>query len=252
MEESFKRMLQKTMVKDDGDGTAAVEEETDQAAESNIAQDLPQAGFSDVVLEEQDPVATERSKRQRARSMLNIASSGAPENEFDDNEGLLARTFPWVFMFGSHENNWPSFETRSWITGAMKSEAATPRAENLGHRAVLEKTFATSRAWRILESPNIIIPQNAQAQVADSSLIFPSSFLSKPSEANKSTFSFAIERDHASFSATARTLLPAHLEREALIKIAAFSRLLPRPLPPRFPGILSKTIKKANKKRIIT
>jgi hypothetical protein len=31
-------------------------------------------------LEEQDPVATERSKRQRARSMLNIASSGAPEN----------------------------------------------------------------------------------------------------------------------------------------------------------------------------
>jgi hypothetical protein len=100
MEESFKRMLQKTMVKDDGDGAAAAEEETDQAAESNIAQDLPQAGFSDVVLEEQDPVATERSKRQRARSMLNIASSGAPENEFDDNEGLLARTFPWVFMFG--------------------------------------------------------------------------------------------------------------------------------------------------------
>jgi hypothetical protein len=78
MEESFKRMLQKTMVKDDGDGAAAAEEETDQAAESNIAQDLPQAGFSDVVLEEQDPVATERSKRQRARSMLNIASSGAP------------------------------------------------------------------------------------------------------------------------------------------------------------------------------
>jgi hypothetical protein len=91
-------MLQKTMVKDDGDGAAAAEEETDQAAESNIAQDLPQAGFSDVVLEEQDPVA-ERSKRQRVRSMLHIASSGTPENEFDDNDGLLARTFPWVLMF---------------------------------------------------------------------------------------------------------------------------------------------------------
>jgi hypothetical protein len=64
------------------------------------------------------------------------------------------------------------------MTGAIKFEAATPRAENLGHRAVLEKTSATSRAWRILASPNIIIPQNAQAQVPDSLLIFSSSFLS--------------------------------------------------------------------------
>jgi hypothetical protein len=130
------------------------------------------------------------------------------------------------------------------MTGAMKFEVATPRAENLGHRAVLEKTPATSRTWRILASPNIIIPQNAQAQVADSLLIFSSSLLPKPSKARKSTFSFAREPDHASFSATANTLLSAHLERETLILIAAFSRPSRRPLPSRFLGIPSKTIKK--------
>jgi hypothetical protein len=93
------RMLEGAMVKEDG---APADDEVlrDNAAESDIARDAAHIGFSDVVLENQEPIDNDASKKAKTLRMLGIDANAAPENEFDDNEGVIAGAFPWVFMFG--------------------------------------------------------------------------------------------------------------------------------------------------------
>jgi hypothetical protein len=77
MRGNFLRMLGGAMVKEDG---ASADDEVlkDNAAESEIARSAAHIGFSDVVLENQEPIDNDASKKAKTLRMLGIFFSSRP------------------------------------------------------------------------------------------------------------------------------------------------------------------------------